>query len=142
MHVEHSIDINAEPGRVWLVMTDIERWPAMTAAVTRVEVLRPGPLEVGAEARITQPRFGTRTWRVTALDPGRSFSWESSGVGSRMVARHVVTPRGDSSSTATLSVDSSGWAVALIGWLLAGTGRRYIEMEAEGLKVRAESSSM
>ena len=111
MYLERSIDIDAEPARVWSVMTDIERWPAMTASVSGVALLRPGPLAVGSEARITQPRFGTRVWRVTAVDPGRSFTWESAGVGARMVATHAITPRGGAGSTVKLSVDSSGWAV-------------------------------
>jgi len=140
MHVEHTIEIDADPGRVWEVMTDIERWPGMTPSVTRVELVRPGPLEVGTEARITQPRFGTRTWRVTAVDPGRSFTWESTGMGSHMVASHVVDARPNGSAV-TLSVYSSGWAVTLLGWLLAGTGRRFVEQEAQGLKGRAEASA-
>lgn len=137
MHVERSIDIDAPPERVWAVMTDIERWPEWTASVTNVELLQPGPLAVGSEARISQPRFGTWTWRVTTLDPGASFTWETARPGTRMVATHTVVPRG-AGSGARLVVDSNGLAVTLLGWALAGTGRRYVEMEAQGLKRRSE----
>jgi uncharacterized protein YndB with AHSA1/START domain len=140
MHVERSIDIDAPPERVWAVMSDIERWPEWTASVTKGELLQPGPLALGSEARISQPRFGTWTWRVTAIEPGASFTWETGRPGTRMVATHTVTPRGEGGSTARLSVDSSGLAVTLIGWALAGTGRRYVEMEAQGLKRRSEEA--
>jgi hypothetical protein len=104
-----------------------------------VELVRPGPLATGVEARIAQPRLGTRTWRVTAVEACRGFTWETSGPGTPMVATHTITPRGDSASSVELVIDSSGWAVSLLGWLMAPTGRRYIEMEAAGLKQRAEA---
>jgi hypothetical protein len=97
----------------------IEHWPQITASVTKVELTPPGALTPTTEARISQPRFGTNTWRVTALDPGKSFTWESSRPGSKMVATHTVT---------------------LLGWLLARTGRRLVEMEAEGVKHHAEAT--
>ncbi len=140
MHVERSIDIDAPPERVWAVMSDIERWSEWTASVTKGELLQPGPLALGSEARISQPRFGTWTWRVIALDPGRSFTWDTSRPGTRMVATHTVVSRGEDGSTARLLIDSNGLAVTLIGWVLAGTGRRYVEMEAQGLKRRSEET--
>lgn len=140
MHLERSIDIDADPARVWAVMADIERWPQWTRSVTKVEA-RPSPtLAADTEARITQPRLGARTWRVTALDAPRSFTWETSGPATSMVATHSIAPRGEDGSTVTLVVDSGGWAVTLFGWLLASTGRRFVDMEAEGLKREAESA--
>lgn len=139
MHMDHRVDIEAPPERVWAVMTDVERWPEWTQSVSKVELVRPGPLATGVEARIAQPRLGTRTWRVTAVEAGRAFTWETSGPGTRMVATHTITPRGDGASSVELAIDSSGWAVSLLGWLMAPTGRRYIEMEAVGLKQRAEA---
>jgi hypothetical protein len=140
VHVGHSIDIDASPERVWSVMTDIERWPDMTESVTKAELTPSGPLAMGSEARITQPRLGTRRWRVTALEPGKSFTWETRGAGVHMAANHTITPTEGGRSSVTLAIHSSGWAVRLFGWLLAGTGRRYMDMEAQGLKRRAEAA--
>jgi uncharacterized protein YndB with AHSA1/START domain len=141
VHVESSIDIDAEPERVWAVMTNVERWPEWTPTVKEVELLQPGPLAVGSEARIAQPRVGTWKWRVTALDPGSSFAWEASRPGTQMVATHTVTPRAGGGSSVVLSVDSGGWAVRLLGWALAGTARRFVQTEAEGLKRRSEETA-
>jgi uncharacterized protein YndB with AHSA1/START domain len=138
MRIDRTVNIDAEPERVWSVMSDIPRWPEWTRSVTKVEPLQPGPLTAGGAWRISQPRFGSRTWHVTAIDPGRSFTWEAARPGVRMVATHTIAPEGRGSAV-TLSVDSSGWAVAMFGWLLAGSGRRFVDMEAEGLKRRAES---
>src|SRR5437868_3997018 len=81
--VVSSSDIEAPPERVWTVMTDVERWPEWTQSVSKVELVRPGPLATGVEARIAQPRLGTRTWRVTAVEAGRGFTWETTGPGTR-----------------------------------------------------------
>lgn len=139
MHVEHRLDINAAPERVYSIISDVEKWPEITKSVNSVTLLTPGPLAVGSEVRISQPKFGTRVWRVTAVEPGKSFTWETNGGGARMVATHTVTPR-DGGSTLTLIVDSTGLAVTLFGWMMAGTGRRFMEMEAAGVKRRAEGS--
>jgi carbon monoxide dehydrogenase subunit G len=141
VHIERSIDIDAPPDRVWAVITDIEGWPDVTPSVSKAELLQPGPLAVGSEARLSQPRFGTRVWRVTALEPGISFTWEATGAGARQVASHTVTPRGDGGSSLELRIESDGWAVTLFGWMLAGTARRYVRMEAEGVKRRAEAAA-
>jgi len=139
MHVEHRLDINAAPDRVYSIISDVEKWPEITKSVNSVQLLTPGPLAVGSEARISQPKFGTRVWRVTAVEPGKSFTWETSGGGARMVATHAVTPR-DGGSTLALIMDSTGLAVTLFGWMMVGTGRRFMEMEAAGVKRRAEAS--
>ena len=139
MHVEHHVDINAAPEHVYSIISDVEKWPEITESVKSVELLTPGPLAVGSEARISQPKFGTRVWRVTAVEPGKSFTWETSGGGARMVATHTVTPRAGG-STLTLIVDSTGLAVKLFGWMMAGTGRRFMEIEAAGVKRRAEAT--
>ena len=139
MHTEHRIDIDAPPERVWSVMTDIERWPEMTPSVTSVELTPRGSLAPTSEARIVQPKFGSNVWRVTALDPGRSFTWETRRPGAKMVGTHTIEARPGGGSTVTLAVDSTGLAVTLVGWMLKSTGRRFIEQEAAGLKRLSEA---
>lgn len=140
MDYERTIEIDAPPRRVWGVMSDVERWPEWTRSVSKIVPLQPGPLDLGSRARVTQPRLGTLVWHVTALEPGRSFTWETRAPGTLMIGTHEVTPRGEG-STARLHVHSEGIAVSLLGWLMAPTGRRYVDMEAEGLKRRSERPS-
>lgn len=131
-----SIDIDAPPGRVAAVMIDVERWHEWTASITKIERLDPGPLRVGSRARVWQPRFPPALWTVTAMDE-HGFTWVSAGVGFRVTGHHRVEPHGRG-SRATLSLTHEGLVGRLIARLTAGITRRYIALEAQGLKARAE----
>ena len=137
MRVEVSVNIEAEPARAWAVMTDVEAWPEWTASVTAVQRLDAGELRPGAEARIKQPRLPAATWRVTAVDPGRAFTWEAQVRGVRSVATHRIEPAG-AGARVTLVLEQHGLAANLFAPFTRPMVRKYVEMEAAGLKRRSE----
>jgi uncharacterized protein YndB with AHSA1/START domain len=137
---EQSVDIAAPPARVWEIMADVERWPEWTASVQRLERLEPGPLAVGASARIKQPGFMAARWRVTSIEPGREFVWETKPYpGATVAGRHRVEVQGEGGARVTLSITSSGPLAPLMAPLLGPVSRRNLRIEAEGLKKRAEA---
>ncbi len=138
MEYQQSIDIAAPAAEVWAVLFDVERWPEWTASVSSVRRLDSGPLAVGSTVRIKQPRLPSTVWRVTDVRPGASFSWIAEGPGVRTMADHEVTSRGAGGATATLRVRPDGPVGKMVGRLTAGLTRRYVALEAEGLKRRAE----
>ena len=75
---------------------------------------------------------------MTSLVPGRSFRWESSSPGLATVADHAVHARGSDRTVLTLSLRQEGPAAAIARLLLSRITRRYIRMEAEGLRKRSE----
>ena len=133
-----SVQINATPERVWAVMRDIERWHEWTPTVTSVRRAGGGPLRVGERARVFQPRLPPANWVVTEVQEGRGFEWESRAPGLRILARHHIEP-GVSGARVTLSVQFSGVFGGLVGRLTGSFNKRYIALEAEGLKRRAEA---
>ncbi|HVM10023.1 MAG TPA: SRPBCC family protein [Acidimicrobiales bacterium] len=137
MLYEESIEIDAPTDVVWSVLADVERWPSWTASMASVE-LDAATLEVGAKARIRQPKLPTVVWEVTAVVPGRSFRWESASPGISTVADHVVAPRAGGGSTVKLSLRQEGAAAFVARLLFSGITRRYIRMEAHGLRRRSE----
>ena len=134
---EISIDIAAPPDVVWGVMSDAERWHEWTASVRSIRLLDRGPLRVGTRALVKQPRFPPALWKVTALDPGRSFTWKSGAPGMWVYATHGVTaiPHG---TRATLSLRYEGAIGGLFARLTRGITNRYLDLEASGLKRRSE----
>lgn len=141
MNIERTIEISAPPERIWAVMSDVARWPEWTPSVTSVEMLDGGPFRVGTRARVKQPRLPAAVWTVTAVDPGRRFTWESVVPGLTSVGDHRIEVRGTSSMTrVTLTLTWRGWMTPMI-WLLFGRlSRRYVQMEADSLKRRSEAA--
>ena len=137
-HFSTSIDIAASTDRVYDVMSDVERWQEWTQSITSVQRLDSGPFVVGSRAMIRQPKFPPAVWKVTAILPGKSFTWESVAPGIRTVGHHSVeaTPSG---SRATLTVDISGALGGVLGWVTKDITQRYIDFEAQGLKARSEN---
>lgn len=133
-----SIDILAPAERVFEVMSDVERWHEWTPSVNGVKLQRPGALAVGARALIRQPKFPPALWAVTAIETGRSFTWVSRAPGVRVIAHHSAAPT-SSGSRATLSLRYEGILGGLLAWMTAGITKRYLFMEAGGLKARAEN---
>jgi uncharacterized membrane protein len=132
------VDVAAPSERVWAVMSDVERWPEWTASVTGVERLDAGPFGVGSRARIRQPRLPVAVWTVTALEPGRFFTWQSPAPGLLSVGHHRVDPTDDNASRVTLSLTWSGPLTPLVRLIFGSLSRRYVAMETQGLKHRCE----
>ena len=133
MLLESSVTIAAQPADVFDRYLDVERWPQWTETVTTVDRLDEGPLAVGSRTRIKQPRLRTAVWEVTELVPGRSFTWVSRSPGLVTTGRHVVAPMAGG-TVVTLSVEQSGPLGGLVGLLTKRLTRRYLALEAAGLK--------
>jgi hypothetical protein len=77
---------------------------------------------------------------VSAIEPGRSFTWTTGNAVVRGVAHHAIEPRG-AGSRVTLSVAFGGLLGWLVGRLYAKLTNEYLGLEAEGLKKRSESGA-
>ncbi|MGE3706885.1 MAG: SRPBCC family protein [Vicinamibacterales bacterium] len=132
-----SVAIDAPVDVVWAVFTDVERWPTWASSFTSLELLD-GPLRLGARVRIQQPRLPTVVWTVTSWEPGRSWTWTATSPGARTEASHVLSPSG-SGTVAEQTIRSSGPVGRLAALLLRSLTRRYLSIEAAGLKRRSEA---
>ena len=140
MDLTTSIDIDAPAATVWPIMRDVARWHEWTASITRIDLLTPGAFAVGTRARVKQPRIPPAVWTVTRVEEGRGFEWEYRGPGNRTIGLHYVEPLPGGGSRATLGLRYEGPIARLIGRLTRGLSVRYVEMEAAGLKRRAEAA--
>ena len=133
-----SIDIAASADRVFEVMSDVERWHEWTPSVNSIKLQQPGPLATGGRALIRQPKFPPALWTITAIERGRSFTWISRAPGVRVIAHHTAVPT-STGSRATLSLRYEGIFGGLLAWMTEGITKRYLFMEAGGLKARSEN---
>ena len=138
MRIEITIDIAAAPTDVWPIIRDVTKWSEWTESINSVELLDGPSFEVGTRAKVRQPGFPAAVWTVTELTEGRSFTWVSKTPGLRSTGIHTVTvgPRG---SIATLGIVQEG----LLAWpmkvVFGRKSERFVRMEADGLRRRAES---
>lgn len=135
-----TVDIAAPPGRVWEVMSDVDRWHEWTPSVTSIKRGGDAPMAVGTTLTIRQPKFPPAFWKVTKIDPGRGFESVSPAPGMRVIARHWIEATA-SGSRATLSLELQGLFGGLFGRMTRDITERYLAMEAAGLKARSENPS-
>ncbi len=141
MITECGIDVDAPAEVVWDVFSDVERWPEWTASVTRLVALDGPGIEVGKKFEIKQPRMPKLVWEVTDVTPGRAWTWVQRSPGGLTVASHEVRPLGGGRARVHQQIDQRGPAGALIGLLMRRMTRRYLDLEAAGLKTRSEQAS-
>ena len=139
MNTDTSIEIDAEPGVVWDVFADVERWPEWTASVRRLVALDGPGIEVGRRFEITQPRFPKLVWQVTAVEPGRSWTWAQRSPGGTTLATHWVEPLDGGRTLVRQRIDQRGPVGVLVGLLTRRLTRRYLDLEGRGLKAASEA---
>ncbi len=138
VRIEDRIDISAPSAVVWDLTTDVETWPTFSPTMTKVERLDTGPLALGSEARVKQPGQRAAVWTVTALEPGRSFTWTTRALGIGFAGTHEVVPVG-AGCTNVLVLELTGRAAPVLGRVLGPVLRRAIRQENAGFKTRAET---
>lgn len=141
MFTEDSVEIDAPPQLVWEVFTDVERWPEWTASVTSLVGLDGSGLAAGRRFAIKQPGMSKLVWKVTEIAPGRSWTWVQSSPGARVTARHDVIAQPGGRTLVRQQLDQGGALGALVGRLMAKKTKRFLQLEAQGLKARAEQLS-
>jgi uncharacterized membrane protein len=139
VNFEIAVEVAAPADLIWALMIEIERWPEWTASIKRVQYLDAGPLGLGIRVRLHQPLLPPAIWRVTQFVPGSGFVWESQTAGTSTIGEHWITAKPDSQSTVVLKLRQTGPLVAILRPFMSKLIRRYIDMEAQGLKQHSEA---
>lgn len=132
-----STEIKASPEQVWDILADVRRWPEWTASISEMYPLKVSPLGVGSQVRVVQPRLRPAIMTITEWEPGRGFVWVAKDPGLRAIAGHQLEPT-EAGCMATLSVGYRGLLSFPVALLARKLTKRYIKLEAEGLKARSE----
>lgn len=90
-------DVRATPARTFEVASDLRAAVGRIRAITKLEVLTPGPVRVGTRFRETRRMFGrdaTEEMEILEFDPPRSFVMGCDNHGCRYRTRFLFTPSG------------------------------------------------
>jgi hypothetical protein len=140
VHEEYVVTTHADPSAVAPVILDVERWSEWTPSISSARRLDGGPLAVGSQVVVSQPKLPTVTWTVTELDAERGFTWESRGPGVRTVGEHWARPVVGGTEV-TLRLSQHGPIGAVIARLTRGLTRRYLRLEGDGLAARVSGGA-
>ena len=138
MQIDSSIEIDAAATHVWTIYADVERWHEWTTSVQHVVALDGPGIAVGKRFEIKQPRFPKLIWEVTEVVPGVSWSWRQRSPGGTTIATHEVVEQGSNRALVRQRIEQRGAVGVVVGLLTSRIGKRYVELEAKGLKSRSE----
>jgi carbon monoxide dehydrogenase subunit G len=141
MRLEHSVDVDAPPQRMWDVLTDFEAWPQRIETVDEAEVLTTPPVAIGTRVRLRQPKLPEAIYEVITWDPPSSFELRSKSSGVTTVAGHRVDALDDGRARLTLTLEMSGLLAQVFGRMFKGLTTDYMSAEARDLKRAAESGA-
>jgi uncharacterized protein YndB with AHSA1/START domain len=131
---EASVQVASDPGIVWDVIADVERWPAWNPDVKEASL--GGPVNEGTEFR-WKAGPGTIKSKLEAADRPHMIGWtgKTMGIGAVHVWRFKPIDGG------TLATSAESWA-GLLPRLLRGPMERQLQKSLEGslphLKAEAE----
>ena len=134
-----SIDIHASAEKIWSELIDVERWPEWTPSMLQIDRLDDHQFGKSSQARVKQPKLMPMIWTVTDFDPGRSFTWTAEGRGITSIGEHRLSPSDGQTVTVTLAIHQTGPLAPIVALFTSGITRRYLSMEAHGLKQRCET---
>ncbi len=140
------VRIEAPADVVWQLLSDVERMPAWTGAMSRVTILGPErAIVVGARVEVEQPGLPAATWEVDGITEGQGFSWSSSGTpGVRTGTAHRITPLpgagldGGAACEVTTAVARSGMLAGLTDLAAGPRARELADSLLADLRSAAE----
>ena len=138
MDGQETVHAAADTARAWAGLSAVTQFPRWTASMRSVEPLDGEDLAVGRRYRIRQPGLMSAVWRVTEVRPGEAFTWETSAPGVRTTAFHTLAADADGGTQISIGLHQEGPLVGLVDLFYASRARRYLKLEASGLKAAAE----
>jgi hypothetical protein len=105
-----------------------------------VELLTTAPVAEGSRILLKQPKLPEGTWDITVWDAPSYFELRQKSGGVTSVAGHRVEVLERGRSRLTLSMDMRGLLLPIIGLFYKGLVTHYMSIEAQGMKLAAESA--
>lgn len=134
-----TCNINANPGRIWSLLTNAEDFPRWNSTVTSLK----GPIRHGEKLTLTVPAAPGRTFtpRVTKFDPTNAMEW-SDGMAPMFkgVRTFSLSSKSDGSTDFSMVEVLSGLMLPMIKGSLPDFGPVF-ETYAVDLKNEAERSA-
>jgi hypothetical protein len=124
--VQRSFTTRASPAATWDHLANVSAWPSWARHIRRVTVDPPGALTSTSRGRLLLKPAMPTTFRMTALDAPRSWSWRGRVAGTTLDYDHVIEPDGDGARV-TFTIDGSGPTAKVVGPVFARVYGRILD---------------
>lgn len=84
----HEVTTRAPPEAIWSLWSDTQSWKDWDTGLA--DAALDGPFAVGARGTITPRSGGSAGFEITAMDPGRSYTFETGLPGSKLVITRTI----------------------------------------------------
>jgi hypothetical protein len=139
--------VAAPPAVAFSVFSDLEHAVGRVKAISKLELVTPGPVGVGTRFRETRKMFGkdcTEELQITAYDPGHSYEMSAQSCGAEFRTIFHFVPDG---AGTRVEVEFRPRAVSLFAklmvpltWLMTGSIKKCFDQDLEDLKQAAETA--
>jgi carbon monoxide dehydrogenase subunit G len=136
-----SKQVAAPPATVFAVFSDLEHAAGRIQAISKLELVTPGPVGAGTRFRETRKMFGkdcTEEMQITAFEPGRGYEVSAHSCGAEFRTIFRFTPDGAGTRVdvefQTLALSFFAKLMRPLSWLTMGTIRKCVNQDLEDLK--------
>ena len=136
MKVTNTVYIEVPTEFVWFATADVESWPNWSPNFQSVQLIDSGELRVGNKARIKQQGLPSTDWRVNDYQEGEHFSWNTTVLGLRVRATHIVSEI-EGGTRSQLDLSLSGVFSAMIWPILKPLLTTALRRENNALRLRS-----
>ena len=137
---EARILIAAPQQTVWDILSDLESWPDWTPTMQSIRADRDATAGVGSRFIVKQPGFPAARFVIDTWEEGAAFTWSSNGLGTRTTAHHVLEDADNGCTNLTLVLEMTGPLARAIWSVAKRKIRRFVDTEADSLRLASESS--
>lgn len=142
-----SRTIAAPPAAVYAVSTDVERWAEIVPAIDKIELLTPGPIQVGSRFKETRVMFGraaTEEMEFLEMDEPNRYLLGAESHGCRYRTEYVFEPVAEGTRlTMTFNAEPLTFLAKIMTVLMKPMLKKMIQMcgkDLDALKAHVEGS--
>lgn len=138
MQVEHSIQVNASPERLFAIYADVPNWNQWDPDTKTSSIS--GPFQAGTSGSLTPTKGNTVPMLLTSVIPNRSFTVEAKIPLFRMVFEHELMPASKVTQVVH-RVTFSGALSFLLGRVVGSQLNKGLPVTLARLKTAAEATN-
>ncbi len=122
-----EFEVAAPPEQAWSHLARIEEWPTWARHIRSIEVDPTGALSLETTGVIRLTNGVRSTFRMTRLDPGRSWVWEGGFLWMNVRYDHVFEPTEGGGTRIRFVVEGEGFGQNTLGRLFAAIYARNLD---------------